>query len=176
MRTAGHRVRLATHERFRSSVRQQGLEFYPIASNPDDLMTFMVKNGGVFPTISSILEGDLKKKRRDISAILQSTWKACIEPDDETGAPFLAEVIIANPPSFGHIHCAQKLQIPLHIIFTMPWSPTTAFPHPLCKVDYNRAPIDRINMLSYDLVEVLVSKIQFVSIIQSISISRRGLE
>ncbi|CAF4677251.1 unnamed protein product, partial [Rotaria sp. Silwood2] len=81
--------------------------------------------------------------------------KACILDDDETNVPFVAEAIIANPPSYGHIHCAQKLQIPLHMVFTMPWSPTVQFPHPLCKIDYNRASIEKINILSYHLVEVL---------------------
>jgi sterol 3beta-glucosyltransferase len=32
--------------------------------------------------------------------------------------PFVADAIIANPPSFAHIHCAEKLRIPLHIMFT----------------------------------------------------------
>jgi hypothetical protein len=155
--TCGHRVRLATHNTFRQFVRENGIEFYPLAGDPADLMSFMVKNAGIVPSVSSIVAGDVAKSRRLMAEILASTWKACIEDDGETGAPFVAEAIIANPPSYGHIHCAQKLQIPLHIVFTMPWSPTTQFPHPLCKVDYNRSPIDRINMLSYDLVEVLVS-------------------
>ena len=34
------------------------------------------------------------------------------------------QAIIGNPPSYGHIHCAEKLKIPLHIYFTMPWTPT----------------------------------------------------
>jgi UDP:flavonoid glycosyltransferase YjiC (YdhE family) len=157
LRAAGHRVRLATHEKFRKYVREHGLEFYPIASNPDDLMSFMVKNGGVFPSISSIIEGDLKSKRRDISNILQSTWFACIENDDETSAPFTAEVIIANPPSFGHVHCAQKLQIPLHMIFTMPWSSTTVFPHAFCKADYSKILKEKLNLISYDAIDTLVS-------------------
>ncbi|UJR27650.1 hypothetical protein I4U23_008931 [Adineta vaga] len=151
----GHRVRLATHETFRKFVRENGIEFYPLAGDPADLMSFMVKNAGIVPSVSSIVAGDVAKSRRVIAEILASTWKACTEEDDETDVPFTAEAIIANPPSYGHIHCAQKLQIPLHIVFTMPWSPTIQFPHPFIKVDYNRAPIDRINMLSYDLVEVL---------------------
>lgn len=153
---AGHRVRLATHEKFRKYVREHGLEFYPLASNPEDLMSFMVKNGGVVPSMNSILQGELKKKRRDISNILQSTWRACTENDDETSIPFTAEVIIANPPSFGHIHCAQKLQIPLHMIFTMPWSPTTVFPHAFCKVDSSKLPREKLNLLSYSMIETLV--------------------
>ena len=153
---AGHRVRLATHEKFRQYVREHGLEFYPLASNPEDLMSFMVKNGGIVPSMSSIIQGDLKKKRQDIADILRSTWLACTENDDETSAPFTAEVVIANPPSFGHVHCAQRLQIPLHIIFTMPWSPTTVFPHAFCKVESSRLPREKLNLLSYSIIDTLV--------------------
>ncbi len=158
LRTAGHRVRLATHETFRSFVRGNGLEFYPLAGDPADLMSFMVKNAGIIPSMSSIIEGDIGKKRRSLADILASTWQACIADDDETNLPFTAEAIIANPPSFGHIHCAEKLQIPLHIMFTMPWSPTTAFPHPLSNIDSSIGPKEKINLYSYDVIEMLVSK------------------
>jgi hypothetical protein len=155
--SAGHRVRLATHEKFRSYVREHQLEFYPLAFNPDELMSFVVKNGGIVPSVSSIIEGDAKKKRRDIAAILASTWKACVKPDDETSLAFRAEVIIANPPSFGHVHCAQKLQTPLHMMFTMPWSATSAFPHAFCHVDYSKASREKLNLLSSGVIETLVS-------------------
>ncbi|CAF0720541.1 unnamed protein product [Adineta ricciae] len=151
----GHRVRLATHETFRKFVRENGIEFYPLAGDPADLMSFMVKNAGILPSVSSIVAGDVGKSRRIIADILGSTWKACIEDDDETGVSFVAEAIIANPPSYGHIHCAQRLQIPLHIMFTMPWSPTTQFAHPFCRVNYDIGPTDRINLLSYSVIEML---------------------
>ena len=125
-------------------------------------MTFVVKNGGVVPSISSIMEGDLEKKRHDISDILRSTWYACTENDDETSAPFTAEVIIANPPSFGHVHCAQKLQIPLHMMFTMPWSATAVFPHAFCKAEYSKMQKEKINLLSYGIMDTLVSFIETV--------------
>lgn len=35
---------------------------------------------------------------------------------------------MSNPPCYGHIHCAEKLQVPLHLLFTMPWSPTKVLP------------------------------------------------
>ncbi|CAF1213213.1 unnamed protein product [Rotaria sordida] len=155
LHAAGHRVRLATHEIFRSFVRGNGLEFYPLAGDPADLMSFMVKNAGIIPSISSIIEGDVGKKRRSLADILESTWQACIADDDETKAAFIAEAIIANPPSFGHIHCAEKLRIPLHIMFTMPWSPTTTFPHPLANIDSSIGPKDKINLYSYDVIEML---------------------
>ncbi|CAF1252645.1 unnamed protein product, partial [Didymodactylos carnosus] len=133
---AKHRVRLVTHEIFREFVKENGLEFFPLAGDPAELMTFMVKNAGLIPSMSSILDGDIKKKRKLMADIMKSTWRACVQPDDETGAAFTAEAIISNAPTFGHTHCAQKLSISLHIIFTMPWTPTEAFPHPPCNVDY----------------------------------------
>jgi len=154
---AGHRVRLATHEAFRSFVRGNGLEFYPLAGDPSDLMSFMVKNAGIIPSMSSVVAGDVTKKRRTLADILASTWLACTAVDDETLIPFTAEAIIANPPSFGHIHCAEKLQIPLHMMFTMPWSPTIAFSHPLCNIDSSKGPKEKLNLYSYYVIEMLVS-------------------
>ncbi|CAF1110989.1 unnamed protein product [Didymodactylos carnosus] len=152
---AGHRVRLATHEIFRQFVKENGLEFFPLAGDPAELMTFMVKNAGLIPSVSSIMAGDIEKKRKLVAEIMESTWRACIQPDEDSLLPFTAEAIISNPPTFGHIHCAQKLSIPLHIFFTMPWSPTGAFPHPLCNVDYRKAPAATINYMSYGAVEML---------------------
>jgi sterol 3beta-glucosyltransferase len=40
----GHRVRIATHEVFRSFVTDAGLEFFCIGGNPQDLMSYMVKS------------------------------------------------------------------------------------------------------------------------------------
>ncbi|CAF1365553.1 unnamed protein product [Adineta ricciae] len=150
----GHRVRLATHETFRDFVRGNGLEFYPLAGDPAVLMSFMVKNSGVVPSVSSVAAGDLTKNREVLASILESTWRASLADDDETGKPFTAEAIIANPPSYGHIHCAHKLHIPVHIMFTMPWSPTTVFPHPFVNVDYSRGAVEKVNMLSYSAIEM----------------------
>lgn len=153
----GHRIRLATHKNFREFVQNNGVEFYPLAGDPADLMSFMVKNAGIFPSVSSMLAGDIGRNKNIMRAILKSCWDACIKPDEETGLPFLAEAIIANPPSAGHIHCAEKLKIPLHMIFTMPWTPTAEYPHPFCKIDYNKTPNHSINLASYGLIDFFVS-------------------
>jgi len=34
----------------------------------------------------------------------------------------------------GHTHVAEALKVPIHIFFTMPWTPTSEFPHPLSRV------------------------------------------
>ncbi len=36
--------------------------------------------------------------------------------------PFVADAIIANTPSLAHVHCAERLGVPLHLMFTMPVS------------------------------------------------------
>ncbi len=162
LRAVGHRVRIATHENFRNFVRQHHLEFFPLDGDPADIMSLMVKNSGALPTVNTIRSGHLLDGRRMIIDILESTWLACITDDDETGVPFRAEAIIANPVSYGHVHCAQKLGIPLHMVFTMPYSSTTAFPHPLGNIDYSKESREKLNMISYRLVETTVNIFFFV--------------
>ncbi|KAG8954760.1 hypothetical protein FRC04_011193 [Tulasnella sp. 424] len=116
----GHRVRIATHETFRKMVRDAGLEFQSIGGDPAELMSYMVRNPGLLPGTESLLNGDIPKKRKMLTEILNGCWKACIHADEESGTPFAADAIISNPPAFAHIHCAEALGIPLHLSFTMP--------------------------------------------------------
>ena len=152
-----HRVRIATHRVFRPMVEQAGLEFYPLAGDPHELMEYMVKTGGrIIPTRLDQLVGDVPKKRAMIAEILASTWGACTEadPDRPHAPPFRADAIVANPPSYGHIHCAEALHAPLHMAFTMPWSPTGANPHPFARLAPGHHPVQ--NFLSYGVVDLLV--------------------
>lgn len=151
----GHRVRLATHNAFASFVRDAGLEFYPIGGDPADLMAYMVKNPGLIPKMKSLRAGDIQRKRRMVAEMLEGCWKSCIEDDPAASGPFVADAIIANPPSFAHVHCAQALGIPVHLMFTMPWSHTTAFPHPLANLKYSETSQKRANYFSYGIVEWL---------------------
>lgn len=53
-----------------------------------------------------------------VREVLQSCYSACTAPDpgDSQARAFTAQAIIANPPSYGHIHCAEKLGVPLHMV------------------------------------------------------------
>lgn len=139
-----HRVRLATHPTFRGFIEENGLEFFSIGGDPAELMAFMVKNPGLMPGMDSLRSGDVGKRRKGMYEIVQGCWRSCIEVGDGTGIrvsddhldgrssldsgigmdgdpaakPFVADAIIANPPSFAHIHIAEKLGIPLHLMFT----------------------------------------------------------
>ncbi|KXJ86093.1 glycosyltransferase family 28 domain-containing protein [Microdochium bolleyi] len=159
LQRCGHRVRLATHGCFDKFVRDSGLEFYDIGGDPTDLMAYMVKNPSLMPSFESVRGGDIGRKRKMMTEMLQGCWDSCVEPDAITGAPFVADAIVANPPSFAHVHCAQALGVPAHIMFTMPWSATRAFPHPLVKMSGERGAgsIDPgvANWLSYGLVDLM---------------------
>jgi sterol 3beta-glucosyltransferase len=129
----GHRIRICTHPVFKDFVEENGLEFFSIRGDPATLMAYMVKNPGLMPGKESWKAGDVGKRRADIAQILEGCWRSCIEPGNGMGGErkaesktdtegadrlFIADAIIANPPSYGHIHCAEKLGIPLHMIFT----------------------------------------------------------
>ncbi|KAB8236430.1 uncharacterized protein BDW43DRAFT_298064 [Aspergillus alliaceus] len=151
----GHRVRLATHDVFEGFVRDSGLEFYPIGGDPAELMAYMVKNPGLIPSMESLRAGEIRHKRLMIREMLEGCWRSCIEPDLTTHEPFVADAIIANPPSFAHVHCAQALSIPVHLMFTMPWSGTEAFPHPLANLNSDDTNRSFKNYVSYEVVNWL---------------------
>ncbi|CAG8893446.1 unnamed protein product [Penicillium egyptiacum] len=151
----GHRVRLATHDVFEDFVRDSGLEFYPIGGDPAELMAYMVKSPGLIPSMESLRTGEIRRKRIMIREMLDGCWSSCMEPDMVTNHPFVADAIIANPPSFAHVHCAQALSIPVHLMFTMPWSATKSFPHPLANMNTEDAQYGLKNQVSYDIVNWL---------------------
>lgn len=126
----GHRVRLATHANFRNFVMSNDLEFYPLGGDPKVLAGYMVKNKGFLPSGPS----EISIQKKQLKAIMNSLLPACTESDGDSSASFKADAIIANPPAYGHVHVAEYLDVPLHIFFTMPWTPTNEFPHPLARV------------------------------------------
>lgn len=87
--------------------------------------------------------------------------------------PFVADAIIANPPSFAAPHISEKLGIPLHMMFTyarlkffcsnswlisrrFPYTPTVHFPHPLANIKSSNVEATYSNFMSYPLVEMMM--------------------
>ncbi|CAI9288383.1 unnamed protein product [Lactuca saligna] len=143
----GHRVRLATHSNFKEFVLTAGLEFYPLGGDPKVLAEYMVKNKGFLPSGPS----EIPVQRSQMKDIIFSLLAACKEPDIDSGIPFRADAMMANPPAYGHTHVAEALKIPIHIFFTMPWTPTSEFPHPLSRVKQPAG-----YRLSYQIVDSLI--------------------
>ncbi|CCF42548.1 UDP-glucose,sterol transferase, partial [Colletotrichum higginsianum] len=155
LKRRGHRVRLATHDVFDKFVRDAGLEHYGVGGDPAALMAYMVKNPGLIPSMKSLKAGEIRQKREMVEEMLDGFWDACTRPDAATGRPFVADAIIANPPSFAHVHYAQALGIPVHLMFTMPWTSTAAFPHPLANLQNVGGDHAVANYVSYGVVEHL---------------------
>jgi len=156
----GHRVRLATHAVYRDFVMGHGVEFYPLGGDPKELAAYMVKTSGhLIPTKIETLTKDVPRNRQMINEIILSTWPSvsAIDPDGGgagvPGPPFRAQAII--PVSYGHIHVAERLVVPLHIMFSQPWVPTMAFPHPLSNLPYT-GKWQKRNYISYKLVDSIM--------------------
>ena len=173
-----HRVRICTHPNFKDFVEENGLEFYSIGGDPEKLMSYMVRNPGIMPTMASIKAGDVGDRRREIKEMLMGCWRACTEAgngidpielrrhdnyekgheDDifkELPPAFTADAIISNPPAYANINIAERLGVPLHMMFTMPWSPTTAFSQPLANVDQTRGDVKLANLMAFYEVDLM---------------------
>lgn len=75
-------------------------------------MTFcldMARNKGLIPSGP----GEISVQRKQLKAIIESLLPACTEPDLETGVPFRAQAIIANPPAYGE---SMGNGVPYHIL------------------------------------------------------------
>ncbi|EGZ09302.1 hypothetical protein PHYSODRAFT_318945 [Phytophthora sojae] len=149
----GHRVRLATHAVYRDFVMDHGVEFYPLGGDPKELAAYMVKTGGhLIPTKIETLTKDVPRNKEMINEIVHSTWPAVSAADPNGGGPGLSS---PTPVSYGHIHVAERLGVPLHIMFPQPWVPTRASPHPLANMPYTDE-LKKTNYLSYKMVDLLM--------------------
>ncbi|CAI7671731.1 unnamed protein product [Penicillium palitans] len=129
----GHRVRVAAHSIFQSLVHRAGLEFFSISSDPEHPIA--AKDSALMPDSSGLDRHQVLKSKKALLNTLKECWNACTHPGSNEDKPFIADAIIATPLAHAHIHCAEQLSIPLHIMSNSPWTPTRRFVHPLAQIE-----------------------------------------
>jgi len=87
-----------------------------------------------FLVLTKIRSGQIRQMRDSMQGIFQRYWRACVEDDNHNESrpslrPFVADDIIASYLCYPHIHYAERLGVPLRLMFTASRTPTRAIPH-----------------------------------------------
>jgi hypothetical protein len=133
-------------------VEDEGLEFFNVGGDFNFMVDFWLENLSLIPKISTFRSGRVRRIHNMFQELLQGYWTACVDLQGElttandfkiiggvTARPFVADVIIANTPNKAHIHCAERLGVPLLLITAQPQTPTRAFPYihsKSCNLDF----------------------------------------
>ncbi|KAL8871200.1 MAG: hypothetical protein Q9174_002919 [Haloplaca sp. 1 TL-2023] len=156
------RVRIATHPCHQDVVEKAGMEFYSVGGKPAEFAQVFTENPNI---LRSLFTGDLSSMRDRFRKMIDRYWCSSFDNQLQTEfekkekgldhRPFIADAIVANTPTLVHVHCAEKLQVPLLLASIQPTVPTSAFPHAfiLTKPSFG---VDVVwNHLSYNVVELM---------------------
>ncbi|KNF04626.1 hypothetical protein PSTG_02114 [Puccinia striiformis f. sp. tritici PST-78] len=147
----GHAVTIATHLEFKDMIEESGIGFRNIGGNPQELIKHCVEHGFFSPEF--YIEG-YTKFRDWIDELLITVPVACQG----------ADVLIESPTAMMGIHVAESMRIPYFRAFTMPWTPTSVYPHPFAVTSrelgkyYNRISYNIFNYLIWKGIESKVNK------------------
>ncbi|KAK1780002.1 hypothetical protein QBC45DRAFT_464352 [Copromyces sp. CBS 386.78] len=118
----GHRIRVATHPDYQAQVEGCRLEYFSLGGR-------CKQHGGQYgggcgdydafgaqEWIKSRGPAERERWKESVYAMLEDSWKACVAPFTSDGKPFIADAIVACHKEFGHLHCAEKLGVPVHVL------------------------------------------------------------
>lgn len=115
----GHRIRVATHPDYQAQVEGCRLEYFSLGGRCKqhiggcgDYDAF-----GAQEWIKSRGPAERERWKESVHAMLEDTWRACVTPfASDGGKPFIADAIVACHKEFAHLHCAEKLGVPVHVL------------------------------------------------------------
>lgn len=123
LRSAGHRVTLATLEAFAQMVQGYGLDFAPIRGEFLELLQTPEGKAAL------VGKGNPLALLRQVMPMMRQIL------DDALAASADAELVIYHPKALGGYSIAEKLGIPGVLALPLPlYSPTAAFPSPILPV------------------------------------------
>ncbi|KAG7088460.1 hypothetical protein E1B28_012449 [Marasmius oreades] len=135
LKRLNHRVTIVTHEEYKGWIQGFGLEHKTAGGDPGLLMKLSVDNKMFSP---EFFKETIGKFRPWLDELLVDAWEACQG----------ADVLLESPSAMAGVHIAEALHIPYFRTFTMPWSKTSDFPHPMLS-----PPVDShiLNSISHTL-------------------------
>ncbi|KAL0578624.1 hypothetical protein V5O48_003367 [Marasmius crinis-equi] len=117
LKEQNHTVTIVTHDEYKAWVEGFGLTHKTAGGDPAALMKLSVENKMFSP---EFFREKIAKFRPWLDELLLEAWEACQG----------ADVLLESPSAMAGVHIAEALHIPYFRTFTMPWSKTSAFPHP----------------------------------------------
>lgn len=153
------RVRIATHPVHQTLIEREGIEFYSVGGDPLEFAKALTEKPNL---LLSALRGELGSSRPSHSIMIEKYWRSSIDVNTSiSGAekllrrPFLADTVVSSLSTFTHIHCADKLEVPLVFVSVQPLLPTHEFPHVLTLTNPKFSSGTRWNYISFFCMELL---------------------
>lgn len=120
LQTAGHVVRLVTHQNFEGFVNSHGVEFWPVEGDVQDIaqsrsMRALLERGNFFAILSEMA----KEAQRGAVALAEGGLAACRNMD---------LVIAGIGGIFIGVALAEKMGLPVLQAYYIPFTPTKAYP------------------------------------------------
>ncbi|KAJ9125420.1 hypothetical protein QFC22_000381 [Naganishia vaughanmartiniae] len=145
----GHRVRIATHDDFKDFVLGTGRKVLRRRWES------MVATGHPKAQGRTVDDGSRLASKLEFFAVGGSPKELMAYMVKKAGQSFVCDALIANPPSFAAPHLAEAFGLPLMLSFTMAWSPTSQWAHPLVNIQKTNASARLSNYLSFGLAELM---------------------
>lgn len=146
----GHRVRIAAEPLYKDVIEKEyGLEFFGVGSEVRFLQPYTNVPVEPVPSRASPEDPELNRRQEWELEALKGYWRACYQPSGNHNAcPFVADAIIADTRSVAHIHCAEMLGVPVHIMSSIPTSPSRDYSNSMVNIQSNTLNKEDANIMS----------------------------